>query len=127
MFMDQASLNEKERAWKAQIDAFVDELVKEPIIQKHLYRDTWLSGSSTVVYPIEVNARLDSVSIQIAGRHNYYKKFIQRVVENHPGVVVRGYFRPNDGSCPAEIEFKLNGEYFEMYRAYIKSRQAAAD
>ena len=36
------------------VHKFIEELNKEEMVKKNLYRHTWLSGSSTTVYPIAV-------------------------------------------------------------------------
>ena len=39
---------------KQRIEKCIEDLKKEKLVQKYLYSYTWLSGSSTNVYPIKV-------------------------------------------------------------------------
>lgn len=78
----------------------------EPIIKKHIYGSTWLSGSSTTVYPIIFLQK--EVRIQLDISKNVFKKFIERFVKQNSDLVVCGGFSANDGSCPSELYFYYN-------------------
>lgn len=87
------------------VKAFVEEIKKDPIVQKNLYEHVWLSGSSTEVYPIGIWA--SDVTFQWKSNKNIYDKFIKRTVEKYSDILSGGYFRKSDGSCPSEIVFLL--------------------
>lgn len=89
-------------------DEFVSKLEKEPLVKKYMYKHTWLSGSSTTVYPITIWDDLKEIVIQWDSRKNIFNKFIQRMVDESEGLVRLGYFNKKDGTCPATIVFKLN-------------------
>lgn len=76
---------------------------KENTIWKHVYKDTWTSGSVTEVRPITLWN--DYVSIQIDTKRSVFNKAIKRVVDEYPYIFANGMFCKNDGSCPAEIRF----------------------
>lgn len=81
-------------------------LLKEPLIKKYLYNGTWLSGSSTIVYPITFWRC--TVELQLNTHKNVFQKFIKRFVEQHSDLVADGYFSKMDGSCPPTLTFYYN-------------------
>lgn len=84
---------------------FIKDLKKEPLVKKYLDKRSWLSGSSTEVYPITIWE--DKIVLQWACRGTYFGKFIQRIVRENSDILADGWFAKHDGSCPAEIIFKL--------------------
>ena len=89
----------------------------EKVIAKHIYHYHWISGSSTVVYPITLWEK--KVVIQIDTKKNVFKKAIERVVNKHPNLFTIGYFDKNDDSCPAEIGFRYTDETMENLKKHI--------
>lgn len=92
---------------------FADMVLAQPLTKKHLLRSTWLSGSSTTVYPTEIYfpdfpENTARVTFQWGCRKNLYRPFIKRMVEKGAPVVDSGHFVPGDGSCPAAIVFFLS-------------------
>ena len=83
-----------------------DALKNEPLIRKYMRKYTWVSGSSTTVYPIMFWK--DEVCVQLETHKNVFEKFIKRFVEQHGDLVVAGHFNRNDGSCPPELTFWYN-------------------
>lgn len=81
-------------------------LEAEQIINKYMYKGTWLSGSSTTVYPITFWK--SNVEIQLNTRKNLFEKFIDRFVEQHGDLVISGNFCKYDESCPATLTFDYN-------------------
>lgn len=98
-----------------------EELLKalkaEQIINKYMYKDTWLSGSSTTVYPITFWK--NEVEIQLNTKKNLFEKFIDRFVEQHNDLVISGSFCKMDGSCPATLTFYYN---IPKNQGYAKGR-----
>lgn len=91
----------------------------KPFVCQH----TWVSGSSTEVYPyvlwnsdmfpqIEVQ-----LNVMLKGRYPNYKfyvgderkltKIARAIKEGNQDVVKDFYLKTNDGSCPAELIFEL--------------------
>ena len=69
---------------KERINKFIDDFKKEKLVQKYLCKYTWLSGSSTTVYPITIWK--DYIEIQWSSDKNIFKKFIDRIehLKNYP-------------------------------------------
>ena len=88
----------RERIYK-----FIEDFKKEKLAQKYLYKYTWLSGSSTTVYPITIYE--DSIEIQWESDKNIFGKFIDRIVNNNADLFSKGFFWKSDGSCPSTITF----------------------
>ena len=92
---------------------FTDMVVNDPLSKKHLLKHSWLSGSSTTVYPTEIYfpdfpENTARVTFQWDCRKNLDRPFIKRMVEKGAPVVDSGHFVPGDGSCPAAIVFFLS-------------------
>lgn len=85
------------------INEIVSAIYSEKTLAKHIYKSTWLSGSSTTVYPIEIYER--DVCIQLDTHKNVFKKCIEKIIANYPHLFNDGYFCKLDGSCPSEIRF----------------------
>jgi hypothetical protein len=93
---------------KQRIEKCIEDLKKEKLVQKYLYSYTWLSGSSTNVYPIKVWK--ESIVLQWSSDKAIFDKFIQRVVEKNSDIFSRGIFWKSDGSCPSRITFYFKDE-----------------
>lgn len=88
---------------KERIDKFIEDFKREKLTQKYLYKYTWLSGSSTTVYPITICE--DSIEIQWKSDKNIFEKFINRIVKTNTDIFSKGFFWKSDGSCPSTITF----------------------
>lgn len=84
----------------------VDIICKSDMIKKHLCKYTFLSGSSTLVYPIEVFK--SDIIIQLNISKNVFKNFINRIENEYPEFIEYGYFSKNDGSCNSTLTFKFS-------------------
>lgn len=88
---------------------FIEELKEEEMVKKNLYKFTWLSGSSTTVYPISIyyeSFPTSSVVLQW-DNDNRCTKFVNKIVKKYANILERGYFWKSDGSCPSTITFWL--------------------
>ena len=86
------------------IQTIVDELKQEPMVKKYLYDTTWLSGSSTTVYPIEIGKQ--DITLQWKSDKNIFNSFIKKIVDKYPEIS-DGWFSKTDGEEPSSITFKL--------------------
>ena len=91
------------------IKQFIEEFKTEEIVKKNLYDYTWLSGSSTTVYPITIWK--NEIEIQWKSDKKIFDKFINRIVEKYNDLFKSGYFWKTDGSCPSHIVFTFTDEY----------------
>ena len=94
------------------VHKFIEELNKEEMVKKNLYRHTWLSGSSTTVYPIAVYYEAwptSEVVLQWASDRacNVFINKINKIVEKFKDILKEGFFWKSDGSCPSTITFRL--------------------
>lgn len=87
-------------------DEILNIIESDSLIEKYLYDHHWISGSSTVVYPITVWS--GSITIQLATRKNVFSKCIERIVKVSDGLLSDGIFSKGDGSCPATLNFYFN-------------------
>lgn len=90
------------------IQQFIKEFTKEKLVKKYLYSRTWLSGSSTTVYPITVWKR--EIVCQWKSDKRIFDTFINRIVEKHSDLFNYGYFYKTDGSCPSALIFRFKEE-----------------
>lgn len=77
-------------------------------LAKHILKHTWISGSSTEVYPITLWAY--EVCVQLDSPRRMYDKCVERILRAYPHLFKDGYFRKNDDSCPAELVFRYTDE-----------------
>ena len=94
------------------LQEIANEIKEIPIIKKHTLDHTWLSGSSTKVYP--VSTYLDTngtghIDIQLDTKRNYFDKAIQQIKDKYPEIT-DGWFNKTDDSCPANLEFKYDSK-----------------
>ena len=85
------------------IEQFIEEFCAEELAKKYLYDYTWLSGSSTIVYPITIWK--NEIEIQWKSDKKIFDKFINRIVGKYNDLFKTGYFRKTDCSCPSVIVF----------------------
>ena len=87
-------------------------ILGEETIHKHIIEYNWVSGSSTIVYPINIG--ITDVEVRInSGNRNYYNKAIQRLVANNLHIFKNGYFCKTDGSCPSFIRLEYSDEFLQ--------------
>lgn len=87
------------------IKEFIDKLKTEPLVSKYLYKQPWVSGSTTTVNPIMVWA--NQIELQWDSDKRIFGKFIQRIVNANNDIISSGTFWKSDGSCPSTIIFYL--------------------
>lgn len=80
-------------------------ILSDSLIAKYLGQH-WISGSSTIVYPVTVWQNY--IEVQLATRKNVFNKCIERIVKASEGLLTDGYFSKGDGSCPATLRFYFN-------------------
>lgn len=70
--------------------------------QTYGYHDHWISGSSTIVYPIA--CWQNDITIQWTKcRRDIIERFINRIICKSDGILKSGVFVKSDGSCPNYI------------------------
>ena len=83
---------------KADIELFINNLLKEEkLIEKYLLKYAWVSGSSTIVYPITIYR--DEIVFQLDNTRNVFNKLINRVLKKYDFIKYMSYWK-SDGSCP---------------------------
>ena len=87
---------------------FAKEIVKailsDGVIKKHTIDYSWMSGSSTDVYPIMISSYNTEVYVD-TGNGNLFRKAIERVLNKYPNLFKGAYFCKSDGSCPSWLRF----------------------
>lgn len=73
-----------------------DFIKNDKVIAKYIYKGTWLSGSSTIVYPITVWKNDIHIQLEHNARSNYFKGFIKRIKKTFGLTAI---FVKSDGSC----------------------------
>lgn len=86
------------------IDDVVKEIMNDNMFSKYISKHTWMSGSSTVVYPVTVWEVSKQIEFQLNTNRNMFSKFIERTCEKYP-LLEMGVFIKSDGSCPSTIKF----------------------
>ena len=71
---------------------------------KYIYEYTWLSGSSTEVYPISIWLDYMEVQLNTTDKRHFTKKGLQKIVERFPRLKGAN-FSKRDGSCPNALLF----------------------
>lgn len=90
-------------------DLLLQEIKQDKLLQKYLYKYTWLSGSSTIVYPIMLydNKIWSEITLQLDTDKNVFNKLIERYINNF-NFIEKIIFCKSDGSCPSRLIFKIN-------------------
>lgn len=100
------------------IHALLDDIMQDPTIEKYRCKYTWISGSSTEVYPItvwasDITVQLDSKVKKAGGKsfNKRYEKILERamtaIADRHQDVLFCSYLSAHDDSCPATMTFKF--------------------
>ena len=105
-----------------EIQSLLDDIMQDPTIEKYRCKYTWISGSSTEVYPIEVGPR--DICIQLDRKvekrdgksfNKRYEKILERtmnaIADRHQDVVKYAYLGAQDDSCPSCMWFKYKDEF----------------
>lgn len=83
---------------KADVELFINNLLEEEkLFKKYLRKYTWVSGSSTIVYPITICK--DEIVFQLDNTRNVFNKLIDRVLKKYDFIKYMSYWE-SDGSCP---------------------------
>lgn len=86
---------------KSVIERITKAIKNEKTIARHILSYHWISGSSTIVYPIGMWH--DDVEIQVDIDRNVFAKAIDRIIKNNPDLFKGGCFWRTDGSCPSHV------------------------
>lgn len=84
-----------------------NKIAKSDFFKKHGNRQHWVSGSSTIVYPITIWKDDNCIEIQVKNMHGI-KAALDKLVNEFGEQVRTHYICKYDGSCPnvAKIYFK---------------------
>ena len=86
------------------INSIIEEITNDKMFSKYIKGDTWLSGSSTTVYPITISEVSKQIVFQLNTDKGIFNKFIERTCKKYDKLK-KGYFWKSDGSCPSTITF----------------------
>jgi hypothetical protein len=79
-------------------------------IGRHIYTSTWLSGSSTEVYPISIyhnnHTNTYDIEIQLKANRNYFNRTIEYFKKKYADITDMRYCK-YDGSCPNTIRLNV--------------------
>jgi len=89
------------------IDKFYDTvLVNDKAVVKHLWKHHWISGSSTVVYPVETDLVSYEVNLQWDSSNLNTAKWLMTRMLRYSNVTYV-HFQRSDGSCPSEVTIRF--------------------
>ena len=89
-----------------------EELLEYDIIKNNLYPFTWLSGSSTIMYPCRVWKT--NVEFQIKNDDDIYEDFIKMVVEKYKDYIDWGVFiKGCSTTCPPVLSFNFKENFID--------------
>lgn len=94
------------------IEEITEIIKRDSLISKYL-ADHWISGSSTLVYPISVSK--NNITIQISTQKSVFKNCINRILKASEGLLSDGLFNRGDGSCPATLCFFFSEEFMKNF------------
>lgn len=63
---------------RTDINNIAQQIAKDKMFAKYIYNHTWLSGSSTTVYPITIFETSKEIIFQLNTNKNVFKKFIKK-------------------------------------------------
>lgn len=104
-------LYQKNDKRKGILNKIINDIKADAVIGKHIYKHTWLSGSSTLVHPITLWEK--EIVIQLDNDRNIYNKAIQRIIKKHKDILTGGLYYKSDGSCPNTLTF-----YYDKNKIY---------
>ena len=89
---------------KQQVRCLIDAIKSNKRIDARIYKDSWVSGSSTIVTPITIwGMPVREVRVQLKDAKHFPLKTAQKIADEFSGIVSRIALVKNDGSCPAEL------------------------
>lgn len=80
-------------------------ILSDKLIRKYIYPHHWISGSSTIVYPVSVWTVSKQIVVQVKRGAWRLRKCLKRIVESNPEAFKDAYFCKSDGSCPDTVKF----------------------
>ena len=87
-----------------QVRCLIDAIKSNKRIDARIYKDSWVSGSSTIVTPITIwGMPVREVRVQLKDAKHFPLKSAQKIADEFSGIVSRIALVKNDGSCPAEL------------------------
>ena len=87
-----------------QVRCLIDAIKSNKRIGARIYKDSWVSGSSTIVTPITIwGMPVREVRVQLKDAKHFPLKTAQKIADEFSGIVSRISLVKNDGSCPAEL------------------------
>ena len=87
-----------------QVRCLIDAIKSNKRIDARIYKDSWVSGSSTIVTPITIwGMPVREVRVQLKDAKHFPLKTAQKIADEFSGIVSRIALVKNDGSCPAEL------------------------
>ena len=94
-----------------QVRCLIDAIKSNKRIDARIYKDSWVSGSSTIVTPITIwGMPVREVRVQLKDAKHFPLKTAQKIADEFSGIVSRIALVKNDGSCPAELVFYTKQE-----------------
>ena len=87
-----------------QVRCLIDAIKSNKRIGARIYKDSWVSGSSTIVTPITIwGMPVREVRVQLKDAKHFPLKTAKKIADEFSGIVSRISLVKNDGSCPAEL------------------------
>ena len=87
-----------------QVRCLIDAIKSNKRIDARIYKDSWVSGSSTIVTPITIwGMPVREIRVQLKDAKHFPLKTAQKIADEFSGIVSRISLVKNDGSCPAEL------------------------
>ena len=90
------------------INKVADMVKSDKLVQKHMRKHSWHSGSSTEVAPITCWVESGQIEVQLDTHRNVFNKCLNRIIAHSNGCIKDGYFIRYDGSCPAILKFVVD-------------------
>ena len=102
---------------KSLINEAYNKFIKDdPIISKYTYETGYISGSSTYVAPVCLWTEDGEIVIHVNASRNCFKKRIEKIITASQGLIVDGFYRASDGSCPNTIVFRTNWNWLHLVK-----------
>lgn len=92
------------------VHKFIRYFLADDFVERHVYNQTWVSGSSTNVFPITYDKH--KVIVQWRGNRPC-NKFIIDTVSQNADLFEFGEYKKSDGSCPNTLLFWFKSTYKE--------------
>ena len=103
------------------IDDMIKLIKKHPTCKKNLYPYTWVSGSSTKVYPVQFYKERKEIVLQWNSDRecNSFLRWIENTFDN----VKKATFNKSDGSCPSYISIYLVWYFYYRKDVFYDKRR----